>query len=70
LSLISRFSLKETLVPKLIAVITFQCTVTEVSGSTKLAKVRSGTMSLLAGWTRWGVPQVSEHRVYLSSRAV
>lgn len=52
LSLVSRFSLKETLVLKLIAVITFQCTVTEVSGSTKLTNVRFGKMSLLAGWTR------------------
>lgn len=50
LSLVSRFSLKETL--KLIAVITLQCTVTEVSGSTKLTNVRFGKMSLLAGWTR------------------
>lgn len=53
LSLASRFSLKETLVFKLIAVITFQCTVTEVSGSTKLANVRFGTMSL------WVTPRCS-----------
>lgn len=46
LSLASRFSLKETLVFKLIAVITFQCTVREVSGSTKLANTRFGTRSL------------------------
>lgn len=33
---------------KLIAVITFQCTVTEVSGSIRLANIGLGKMSLLA----------------------
>lgn len=70
LSLVSRFSLKETLVFKLIAVITFQCTVTEVSGSTKLANVMFGKMSLLVSWIHRGVPEVSEHCVHLSSQAV
>lgn len=70
LSLVSRFSLKETLVFKLIAVITFQCTVTEVSDSTKLANVRFGKMSLLVSRIRRGVPEVSEHCVHLSSQAV
>lgn len=67
LSLVSRFSLKETLV--LIAVIIFQCTVTEVSGSTKLGNVQFGKMSLLAGWTRGSGPEVSEHCVHLGSQA-
>lgn len=42
----STLNLKETLVFELIAVITFQCTVTEVSGSPKLANTRFGTTSL------------------------
>lgn len=66
MSLVSRFSLKETLVLKLIAVITFQCTVTKVSSSTKHANIRVGKMSRLAG----RAPEVSEHSVHLSSQAM